>query len=108
MSRKPIGATKSSETCKQITTLIADYLGGRLTPAVRRGFARHLRICPDCVRFLNTYRKSVKATQAIPIEEIPANVRGHVLDVLRKRLKRTGAMILAAKQLVNWFTTFHL
>jgi hypothetical protein len=29
-----------------------------LSPAVKRDFQRHLRICPDCVNFLNTYRKS--------------------------------------------------
>lgn len=41
---------------KQIAALLLDLLNDRLTPAVKREFARHLHVCPDCFRFLNTYK----------------------------------------------------
>jgi hypothetical protein len=41
----------TNKTCKQITDLILDYLNDRLRPAVKRDFAQHLSVCPDCVPF---------------------------------------------------------
>ena len=44
------------DSCKKLTDLIFNDLTDRLSPRVRREFERHLRVCPDCVSFLNTYK----------------------------------------------------
>jgi len=72
-------------TCKQMTDLLLDYLNDHLSPAVKRDFQRHLRICPDCVNFLNTYKKTAGATRAVGPEEIPSRVRTNILEFLRRR-----------------------
>ena len=77
-----------NDSCKKITDLIFNYLTDRLTPAVRREFERHLRICPDCVNFLNTYKKSVSLTGSLVIREMPRNVRATVLAFLRQKPHR--------------------
>src|SRR5918995_2859251 len=84
----------TDNTCKQITDLVSDYLNGNLTRAVKRDFEQHLRICPDCVNFLNTYRKTVQATGSVGPEEIPPKVRTNILAFLRKRMRGSTACLL--------------
>jgi hypothetical protein len=49
---------------------------------------RHLAICPDCVSFLNTYKKTVQITGSVRVEEMPARVRDNILAFLRRRARR--------------------
>jgi anti-sigma factor RsiW len=35
------------------------YLAGELTPAEKAEFERHLAICPACVCYLDSYRKTI-------------------------------------------------
>jgi hypothetical protein len=79
----------TSKTCKEITDLIFGYVNGRLAPRVKRDFQRHLRICPDCVNFLNTYKKTVATSRSLRPEEMPANVRDNILNFLRKRIRKS-------------------
>jgi Putative zinc-finger len=77
-----------------MTDLVFDYVHGKLTGAVKRDFEQHLRICPDCVNFLNTYRKTVQATGSVAPEEIPPQVRTSILAFLRKRVRGSRACLL--------------
>lgn len=84
----------SDKTCKQITDLVFNYVHGNLTPSLQRDFEQHLRICPDCVNFLKTYRKTVQATGSVIPEEIPPKVRTNILAFLRKRVRGSKACVL--------------
>ena len=83
-------AVLTDKTCKEITDLIFGYLNDQLSPRVKRDFQRHLRICPDCVNFLNTYQKTASVTRSIRPEEIPSKVRSNILDFLRARLRKSA------------------
>jgi hypothetical protein len=61
-------------------------LNDTLRPAVKRDFQRHLRICPDCVNFLKTYKKAAAASASLPPEAIPARLRENILEFLRSRV----------------------
>jgi hypothetical protein len=78
----------TDQTCKEITDLLYGYLNDQLSPKIKRDFQRHLRICPDCVNFLNTYKKTTSVTRSIRPEELPAKVRSNIMDFLRARLSR--------------------
>jgi Putative zinc-finger len=80
----------TSKTCKEITALIGGYLNDTLSFSVGRDFKRHLRICPDCVNFLNTYKKAATLTTSIRSEEIPIKVRTTVLDFLHERMRKSS------------------
>lgn len=56
--------TRPLETCKDATNLILDYLTGDLSGDKQDEFERHLDECPDCVAFLNTYKKTLELTKA--------------------------------------------
>lgn len=80
----------TGKTCKQITDLVFDYLNDNLSPNIKQDFQQHLRICPDCVNFLNTYKKTVSVGRSIRPEEIPPRVSNNVLDFLRSRMRKSG------------------
>ncbi|MGB7293283.1 MAG: zf-HC2 domain-containing protein [Thermodesulfobacteriota bacterium] len=61
MKRKKINKTKDRQfelDCKKATALIQDYITGELEPDIASELEKHLSICPDCVAFLNTYKKT--------------------------------------------------
>jgi hypothetical protein len=90
MATRKAAIASTNKTCKEITELIFEYVNDTLSPAVKRDFHRHLRICPDCVKFLNTYKKTASVTRSIRPEEIPPRVRSNILDFLRARLRKSG------------------
>jgi hypothetical protein len=92
-SRKTNGKTLTVKTCKQITNLVLNYLNDTLAPRLKREFDRHLQLCPDCVAFLNTYRKTVALAKSVRAETMPEQVRRNILGFLKARArgKRTSA-----------------
>lgn len=88
-TRRPL----SAKTCKQIADLMLDYLTDQLHPTVKQEFTKHLSICPDCVSFVNTYKKTVQSTATLRTEDMPPKVRDNVLGFLRKKLRRVGAIV---------------
>jgi len=89
-ARKKAAKVVTERTCKEVTALILDYLNDVLNPSVKRDFKRHLRICPDCVNFLNTYKKATSVTRTIGPEEIPPKIRENILDFLRQRMRKSA------------------
>ncbi len=55
---------ESEVNCRKATSLIQDYIAGSLKRGISSEFEKHLRICPDCVAFLNTYRKTIEMINA--------------------------------------------
>lgn len=88
-TRKTAAKVPTQKTCKEITDLVYNYLNDKLRPAIKKDFERHFRLCPDCVNFLNTYKKTIGATTVLQIEEIPVKVRNNILDFLRNRIGPT-------------------
>ena len=84
----------TGKTCRQMTDLVLGYLTGKLSPSVKREFEQHLAVCPDCMNFLNTYKKTVAVTKSVQQSDLPARVRDNILSFLRKRMRRLGAVLL--------------
>ncbi len=78
---------KGKEICQQITDLILDYLTGELHPDTAAEFEEHLGICPDCVAFMNTYKKTVEVTRSLPCGDIPAEMERRVRRFLQEKTK---------------------
>ena len=92
--RKAATKALTNKSCRQISDLVFDYLNEKLTPATKRDFEQHLSICPDCVSFLNTYKKTVAVTSSVKVEQLPPKVRENILAFLRKRIRRIGAFLI--------------
>jgi hypothetical protein len=83
---KPKGLPR--KTCKEITDLISNYLNNSLEARVKRQFEDHLKICPDCVAFLQTFRKTVSGIHSMRAENMPENLRRNILSFLQSRARR--------------------
>jgi hypothetical protein len=77
-----------------MTVMVRDYLTDNLDAKIKRDFEQHLSICPDCVSFLNTYRKTIALTKTVDSNDIPDAVRMNILTFLRKRMRRIGAFVI--------------
>ena len=89
-ARKKVIKLLTNKTCKEITDLMLGYLNNTLSRSVMRDFQRHLRVCPDCVNFLNTYKKTVTTSRSLRPEAMPAIVRDNILNFLRKRIRKSA------------------
>jgi anti-sigma factor RsiW len=81
-------AQKRAMTCQRVTLLIRAYLAGDLTPDVAATLEGHLRHCPDCAAFINTYKRTTQALQSLRDEDIPAEMQIRVRQFLRAKIKR--------------------
>jgi anti-sigma factor RsiW len=77
---------KVSTTCKPVTFLIMDYLTKELNSEAASAFEEHLSNCPDCAALLSTYKKSIRATQSLPCENIPTDMENRVRKSLREQI----------------------
>jgi hypothetical protein len=75
------------DTCKRVTSLILDYLTGELDHVTARSFEEHLMICPDCVSFLNSYKKTVEFTRSLHYQDIPTEMKKRLRQFLREKIK---------------------
>lgn len=82
------------KTCKQITDLVLAYLNNQLGPRVTQTFERHLSICPDCVSFFNTYKKTIQTTRSVDPAQMPAKVRDNMLSFLRQQMRHVGSVLI--------------
>lgn len=55
---------KTEVTCRDANDLLLDFINGELDPEINLEFEEHLGVCPDCVAFLNTYKKTIELTKS--------------------------------------------
>lgn len=78
-------------TCRELIDFIADYLDGALSAEMRHEFDRHLKVCPSCVDYFESYRRTIKLGKAAlaPTEE-PAPVPEGLVRAIRAARARGG------------------
>jgi anti-sigma factor RsiW len=76
-------------TCKQfIEDFLADYLDATLGPEVVADLERHLAICPPCVAYMNTYRKTRHLIARETAPEMPQEMKAILRKFLLEQLPR--------------------
>jgi anti-sigma factor RsiW len=76
-------------SCQEIVDYCLDFLSGSLPDTERQLFSSHLRNCPDCMRFFETYRKTPEVSREALAVRMPERVRVAVRDFLRERYEPT-------------------
>lgn len=80
-------------TCRAFIEFIGSYLGDDLSPEEREKFAFHLTHCPPCVRYLQSYKDTMRIGKIAltPSEEpVPADVPEELIQaILSTRQKQT-------------------
>ncbi len=74
-------------TCKElILNHLGEYLDGTLNPDMVQDFDRHLELCPSCVAYLNTYKKTRDFTRRIGSATMSEEMKARLRDFLLARL----------------------
>ncbi len=74
-------------TCKEvILDYLADYLDKALSPEIVADLERHLADCPECMAYLNTYKKTRDLTRQAMPQAMPEEMKAHLRAFLLKQL----------------------
>ena len=52
-------------TCREVVELVTDYMDGALSWRRRRQFEKHLADCPDCTRFIEQMRVTIRTLRRL-------------------------------------------
>ena len=74
----------SNRPCRDVVTLLADYVEGHLPPEVHANLEQHLAKCPSCITQLKTYQSTVSLLRSISEEELPPELRCTLRSFLSK------------------------
>jgi anti-sigma factor RsiW len=74
-------------TCRDAIALLADYLESALTADVAEQLEAHLRDCPPCIAYLNTYRRTREVAAEVSRVEMPAEMKARLRAFLFERLR---------------------
>ena len=78
-------------TCREIADFLFDYCNGDLPEEQRKVLEGHLRVCPTCVAYLESYEMTIKLSKTAcdeqivhDCEDVPEDLIRAILDA-RKR-----------------------
>ncbi len=71
-------------TCKEVNDLLLDYVEGKLPPHIQKEMDYHIGLCNNCVKFINTYRKTIELTGKLSVKKLPPELEKTLLRFLTK------------------------
>ena len=74
-------------TCAQIADFLTDFLNDELPDAVHADFVSHMMICPDCQRYLDSFKKTIALERGAfdPVREVAKMPEPLVQAILQAR-----------------------
>ena len=52
-------------TCREMVEFLMGYLESDIPEAQRAEFERHIQLCPPCLDYLETYKKTIRLGKAV-------------------------------------------
>ena len=74
--------------CDDVIQLLTDYIDGELEPDSQSRLDGHFKVCPPCVKFLETFKVTVELTGTFRCEDIPEAVSEKLHAFLEQQLRR--------------------
>ena len=71
-------------TCKEVNDLLLDYLEKKLPPHIHQEMDYHIGLCDNCVKFINTYRKTIEFTGKLTVKKMPLELEKTLLRFLTR------------------------
>lgn len=74
--------------CREVHRLLFEYVSGTLPPDKHAKLTAHLRDCPLCLEYVETYRITVQSCKEAcqPDEPMPPELEAKLLEFIRKEL----------------------
>lgn len=57
--------------CRELVELLIDFVSGDLAPEHCERIEQHLRRCPPCLAYVESYRLTIKLCKKLPPEPVP-------------------------------------
>jgi predicted anti-sigma-YlaC factor YlaD len=81
----------NSEKCKEVASLLSEYLNLELPPEACQEIESHLSGCSPCIEFAESLRKTVELCRQYQPSKLPGplgqDAREKLLDAYRRMLK---------------------
>jgi anti-sigma factor RsiW len=80
-------------TCREVTEFLMEYLSDTLPSAQRAVFDEHLRECPECVAYLESYKATLKLEKGAvshPDEPVPNDLPEELVQIILKARRKKG------------------
>lgn len=58
-------------TCKELCALLIDFVSGELPPEHHQLVEEHLKRCPPCVAYFESYQLTIRLTRKLPCTPPP-------------------------------------
>lgn len=71
-------------TCRELVELLIDFVSDELPVDQRQRLEQHLRRCPPCEAYLDSYRTTIRLTRQLPCEPIPPELKARLISALRE------------------------
>ncbi len=78
-----IGLRPSQMSCRELVTLVTEYLEGTLPGRDRRRFERHIRGCDGCTAYLEQMRRTIRLTGTLEEGDLSPRARAELLGAFR-------------------------
>ena len=72
-------------TCRECIEFLMDYLSNELPDPSRTSFESHLQKCPNCVRYLESYKTTITLARTafeVREDEVPAKVPEELIQAI--------------------------
>lgn len=70
-------------TCREFVDSVTEFLEGALSQEDRTRVLRHLKVCPDCLRYLRQINLTIRLAREVPAETLPLPGRTALLEEFR-------------------------
>jgi anti-sigma factor RsiW len=74
-------------TCRELVDLLCDFVAGDLPPDRRDDVERHLRDCPPCLAYCETYRITIQVARRLPCPPPPPEVMDRLRTAVQASLR---------------------
>jgi anti-sigma factor RsiW len=72
-------------SCRELVELLCDYVSDELTPEHRDHVDMHLRHCPSCAAYFQSYTALIRLTRRLPPAPLPPQLARRLSDALAAR-----------------------
>jgi anti-sigma factor RsiW len=76
------------EFCEEAARIVTDYVSGSLDRPTAERFEAHLKECPDCVSFIETYKEAIRAGKSLSCEDMPVSMQVRLREFFKDRIGR--------------------
>lgn len=73
-------------TCRELCEMLLDFCNGELDNEICDCIREHLKLCPPCVAYVETYEITIRLSRSLPQAPLPSRL----VQRLEEALKETG------------------